>query len=210
MPTSTFYNLPEEKRNKILFAVKEEFARAAYTDVSINKIVQAAGIPRGSFYQYFSDKSDMLSYLLSDYQQQVIHRMRGKMQDSGGDLFSTFTDLLDFSLEFVTEQNTNRFCKNLFSDIKVMDGLISKHAKNEARNTLLKELSPFADRGCLNLRTENDFSDMVEILFSITRDAIAEAFLDLSSYASTRNRYIARLELIKRGFIKNKEITSHA
>lgn len=43
----------------------EEFASHAYEDVSINRIVQRARIPRGSFYQYFEDKADLFFYLLS-------------------------------------------------------------------------------------------------------------------------------------------------
>ena len=51
MPTGTFFRLPEEKQRRLMEAAWEEFVRTSYTEVSINKIIQIAGIPRGSFYQ---------------------------------------------------------------------------------------------------------------------------------------------------------------
>lgn len=62
MPTSTYYNLSEEKKTRIMEASLDEFAAHRFSDASINRIVKAAGIPRGSFYQYFKDKEDL--YLL--------------------------------------------------------------------------------------------------------------------------------------------------
>ena len=48
MPSTTFYNLPEEKRERLLAAARAEFARTSYAEASVNRIIQAAGIPRGS------------------------------------------------------------------------------------------------------------------------------------------------------------------
>lgn len=62
MPTATFENLPGEKRECIMQAAITEFAEHRFSDASINRIVKAAGISRGSFYQYFKDKEDL--YLL--------------------------------------------------------------------------------------------------------------------------------------------------
>ncbi|MBU9744860.1 TetR/AcrR family transcriptional regulator [Lachnospiraceae bacterium ASD3451] len=64
MPTSTFENLPPPKKERIIEAAIDEFARYRYSDASINRIVKAAGIPRGSFYQYFSGKEDLYMLIL--------------------------------------------------------------------------------------------------------------------------------------------------
>ena len=62
MPTQTYHNLPPEKRERIFGAAVEEFSNHSFSQASINRVVKAAGIPRGSFYQYFTDKEDL--YLL--------------------------------------------------------------------------------------------------------------------------------------------------
>ena len=66
MPTSTFFRLPEEKRQRLLDAAWAEFTQVRYVDVSINKIIRQARIPRGSFYQYFTDKEELFYYLLGE------------------------------------------------------------------------------------------------------------------------------------------------
>lgn len=64
MPNDTFFRLPPEKQQRIMDAAVQEFAQYAYKDMSINRLIKAAGIPRGSFYQYFADKEDLYRYLL--------------------------------------------------------------------------------------------------------------------------------------------------
>ena len=60
MPKETFVKLPEEKKDKIIKAAKKEFARVPFEQTSIKNIVEDADIARGSFYQYFESKADLL------------------------------------------------------------------------------------------------------------------------------------------------------
>ena len=57
----TFDRLAEEKKERILQAARAEFLRNPYEKSSINRILADAEIPKGSFYQYFDDKSDLFS-----------------------------------------------------------------------------------------------------------------------------------------------------
>ena len=60
----TFYNLPEEKRRRITAAIISEFSETSDEKVSINRIIHRAEISRGSFYQYFDDKVDLIEVLM--------------------------------------------------------------------------------------------------------------------------------------------------
>ncbi len=64
MPTKTFNNLTERKRNKIIEASLKEFSLNKYNSASINNIVKNAGVSKGSMYQYFDNKKDLYLYLL--------------------------------------------------------------------------------------------------------------------------------------------------
>ena len=48
MPHKAYFNLPEEKRERIRQAVIELFAELPYEDVTTRMIVQKAGISMGS------------------------------------------------------------------------------------------------------------------------------------------------------------------
>ncbi|MCR4426949.1 MAG: TetR/AcrR family transcriptional regulator [Firmicutes bacterium] len=65
MPTQTFFNLPEAKRDRIVQIGMEELARNTYAQASVTRIVRLAGIAKGSVYQYFEDKKDLYFYLVT-------------------------------------------------------------------------------------------------------------------------------------------------
>lgn len=88
MPTGTFFRLPEEKRNRLMAAAWEEFGATPYPKVSINRIIQAARIPRGSFYQYFTDKEELFLYMVGDLQEDLRGKLCDCLEQAGGDLFT--------------------------------------------------------------------------------------------------------------------------
>lgn len=66
MPKETFFNLKEEKKNKINNVLKDEFSTKLFKDVNVKTIVEKLGIARGSFYQYFEDLEDSYFYILEN------------------------------------------------------------------------------------------------------------------------------------------------
>jgi AcrR family transcriptional regulator len=72
MPKPTFFNLPAGKRNSFVKIAMQEFADREYHSASVSKIVEHAGIAKGSVYQYFRDKQDLFLYLLDAAQGELI------------------------------------------------------------------------------------------------------------------------------------------
>lgn len=64
MPTDTFFNLSDEKRERIIDAALKEFANRSYHKSRITAIADDAGIAKGSFYQYFEGKKDLFGYIM--------------------------------------------------------------------------------------------------------------------------------------------------
>ena len=65
MPKDTFFNLTLEKRQKIIKSAIDQIAELHYSNITIDQIVQAAEISKGSFYQYFENKDDLYIYLFT-------------------------------------------------------------------------------------------------------------------------------------------------
>jgi len=63
VPTNTFHNLSDDKKRRIFDAALQEFSVRTFSQASINHIVKSAGIPKGSFYQYFDGKEDLYLYV---------------------------------------------------------------------------------------------------------------------------------------------------
>lgn len=64
MPSETFYNLNNKKKQRVLDSAIDEFAENGYTKASITRIVNGAEIAKGSFYQYFEDKYDLFEHII--------------------------------------------------------------------------------------------------------------------------------------------------
>lgn len=60
----TFFNLPDEKRARIIRAALREFASSGYEKTTLDAIVQGAAISKGGLYEYISSKDDLFQYLL--------------------------------------------------------------------------------------------------------------------------------------------------
>jgi AcrR family transcriptional regulator len=66
IPKDTFFNLNEDKKQKIIRGAIDQFAEFHYGGATVDRIVKAAGIPKGSFYQYFENKDDLYIYLFTE------------------------------------------------------------------------------------------------------------------------------------------------
>lgn len=64
MPNKTFMNLPSERQKEIREIAWKEFLEHDYETASLNQIVMALGITRGSFYRYFDSKEELYRYLI--------------------------------------------------------------------------------------------------------------------------------------------------
>ena len=85
LPKETFFNLPPDKRERVIDAALDEFAERSYHDARVTAIAENAGIAKGSFYQYFEDKKDLFKYiigLVADKKLEYINKdMMENMQD---------------------------------------------------------------------------------------------------------------------------------
>ena len=101
MPKQTFLNLPTEKREKIINAAVDEFAVYGFESASINRIVAASGIAKGSFYQYFEDKMDVFRHLIDILTQEKVEFFKDKHPPSQSQsVFEYFRWVVKVGMEF--------------------------------------------------------------------------------------------------------------
>lgn len=101
MPKETFFNLPDKKREMIENAAIDEFIEHGYENASINRMVEACKIAKGSFYQYFEDKKDVLMYLMDITAEKKISSLSPILMDSQDlDFFELIHELWMGGLKF--------------------------------------------------------------------------------------------------------------
>ncbi|NPV91922.1 MAG: TetR/AcrR family transcriptional regulator [Firmicutes bacterium] len=73
--------LPEEKQNKerrqrILECAVDLFVEKGYSNTTVREVIAKSEIGTGTFYNYFSDKEDILKTLLEEFADQIISSVK--------------------------------------------------------------------------------------------------------------------------------------
>jgi AcrR family transcriptional regulator len=63
MARPRFHKLPAEQQQAIVGAAREEFSAHGFNAASLNRIIDAAGISKGSMYYYFDGKEDLYAHV---------------------------------------------------------------------------------------------------------------------------------------------------
>jgi AcrR family transcriptional regulator len=117
MPKPTFYNLPADKRQRVIDAAIDEFAENSFSNAAVNRIVDAAGIAKGSYYQYFTDKEDLFRFLLEVMAEKKMKYLQNMVQNlSTLTFFEIMRELFAGGIQFAVENPKlaaigNRFVK---------------------------------------------------------------------------------------------------
>ncbi|PZD74745.1 hypothetical protein C1752_00577 [Acaryochloris thomasi RCC1774] len=106
MPTQTFFNLPDNKRQKFVEIAISEFARHDYNSASITKIVATAKIAKGSVYQYFKDKKGLYLYLIEFATEEKLTFLKNTEQPESANFFDYLRWLFHASVLFDFEHPT--------------------------------------------------------------------------------------------------------
>ena len=202
MPSSTFFRLPQEKRERLLCAATEEFARTTFAEASINRIVKSARIPRGSFYQYFEGKEDLFFFLLGSMKESYIQTLERALVEVDGDMFAMPLRMFDLLIgsdgEPVAELAP---CVKILKLNQSMDvhGMLEGNAQR-----VLPQLFEKLDRSCLSRQDEDFITNVFHLLIFALVCSMLETLWDKSKYASERSILTERVEIIRNGSGKTR------
>lgn len=203
MPTDTFFNLPEEKRARLMHAIREELARVPFSELSINRVVHSAGIARGSYYQYFSGKDDLYDYLLSGYRSLMQESAVRTLREQNGDVFLTVLAGFDESVLFASSQSNLAVMRHLFEYRPPLQPRAG--ADPLANIAVLTENIGLIDASGLECKTQDDLYYMLEILFTLLAFTLAELFCSPQKAALLRVQLEEKLTLLKNGFTRRPD-----
>lgn len=207
MPTERFYHLAEEKKKQIREAAVKEFSRVSFDKVSINKIVQNAGISRGSFYTYFFDKEDVLSYIFEDLILQIQEFCMDILLKEKGDLWNLLMKMFDFVMEVCEKRNIFHVAQNTVGHSAVMKVLeknipCCSSRQGMPKDDWVEEIYQAAD--CSEMRVENveDFKILFTVCITNIVATIGEIQQGCIEKSEGRQLLARRLNYIQYGAVK--------
>jgi len=168
MPSDTFYRLPAEKRARLTEAIIAELSRVPLSKMSINRIVQDAGIPRGSYYQYFNGSSDILTCVLGEFRECSRNLAEQIWRETNGALYAFFNGIFEYTLSYgLEEKRKDLFC-NLFSEVSLgeMFTVFSERMTSEECVGLKEKLSGMEPRKKM----------IFEVMLAVFKEALVLVF----------------------------------
>lgn len=206
MPTERFNKLPEEKKKAIRDAAMEECIRVPFEKVSINKIIQNAGISRGSFYTYFEDKRDVVRHIFSDTADKLKDFWTTSVVSNGGDLWSASEELLDQAITFAQKGKTFQMLQSfvLYQDF---DKLFSEvhggnHMGEKKGNEILAALYEVTDRANFQKTDMKSFTLLVSMIMACVMESIGWYNRHMESEENIKKIFREKLEILQHGICK--------
>ena len=203
MIKKTFYNLPYEKKKRITDAVIKEFMERPNEKVSINRIIKTAEISRGSFYQYFDDKVDLIEIITKTMFEESSNKAKEILKLSCGDLFVMYIKMFDYFDDYSSQKQTMKIMRNIVDSFKANDDLVSEYLKNRFNIALSNnEIYLMVDRQNLKFQDNESVKCLIEILTQVLKNAIFDVFVAGSDREEVRERLIKKIDIIKQGAVK--------
>lgn len=206
MPTERFNKLPEEKKKAIRDAAMEECIRVPFEKVSINKIIQNAGISRGSFYTYFEDKRDLVRYIFSDTADKLKFFWTKSVVTHGGNLWIASEELLDQAIIFAQRGKMFQMMQSivLYQDFDKLFAEIhgSNGVGEEKGNEILEALYEVTDKEKFRKIDMDSFAILVSMIMGCVMESICWYNRHMESEENIKKIFREKLEILQHGICK--------
>lgn len=201
MPKQTYYNLTNDKRDRIFNAGVLEFSYHDLFDASVNTIVRIANISKGSFYQYFEDKEEFYWFVVTEIIFGTIQKYEDLLKDNGGDFLKTEEDLFSSLLDLFDDPKI----RNLLSNVYKTSYLDLKARLSSKASTIYfdmyDELMKFGFKG-YNIKSKDDFLVAFELVRNISNHTIMTMITDELSKTETKDLYFRQMQFLENGLKK--------
>lgn len=194
MPKATYENLSEAKKAAVLSALVAEFEHHPLSEATVKSIVEALGISRGSFYQYFDSLTESYFYVLEREIVETHALFRKVYEASGQDLLKALEGYGEALAEEIFSSRHYALYRNRF---------LYWNARLDAewRNYLKKRQEDLQEVSAL------DQSEVLRFIRAVVHALMQRLFTESWSREEFLSHYRQQLEWIKGG-IEN-HVSSH-
>lgn len=189
MPSSTFLNLPKEKRVRILRAAKKEFSRVPVDKAVIANIVKDAKIPRGSFYQYFNDVNDLFYYLIDYMYGLDKNQYEHYLDECHGDVYEAM------KLKFSSMVDKLMISENRQFRINVAQMMYNSSRNSVSSDNDFLRLYYFPEETGKN-------SQLINLLNLVTKSTITTFITNTEHPDQIKNDYNKTIDYVKNGLVQ--------
>ena len=203
MAQQSFYKLKQKKQDMILNAINECLMKYDYDNLTINNIVDAAEISRGSFYDYFIDKKDAVDTFVMDYIRKMAMNFLHIIEKSDGKLFDGLLNAYSVIKKSLVNDIYYNVIKNIkyFSDFA--NGIIFSKNFNERYDFILDWISNNTYEGINKLLSKKEIKIILDMTTSILTQSTFR-YLTSEDKKEIEKEKKKKIEILKNGILNNK------
>lgn len=202
MPTERFYRLPKEKSEAIRMAAIREFSRVTPEEASINRIIRDAEISRGSFYTYFEDKHDLLSWLMRDSSKAFFRFYVVELEKNFGDIWDVMERSLKHSIQWIKDDEVALIFGNIIKNSSFAEafrqGMDKDPGKDKIDKCFMEWLYRHTDKIICSLDYETFHSLFAMHMLALVL-ALKQYFGDRDPMEKIEREYERRMGLLRYG-----------
>ena len=197
MPTKTFFNLPKEKRLRILKAGKKEFSRVPFDKAIIANIAKDADIPRGSFYQYFSSLEDLFTYTLQYMYGINKKKFNQYLEDNNNDIYKALKERFANEIDKLSKEENKQFRINTLQ-ILLQDN--KEYSKEFIDSVIEKRSSLDLDFFPQEIQKKNNFSKALDLIKMVGDNCVERYLMSEVTEEEIKQDYNNYIDFIKTSF----------
>ena len=198
MPSQTFNNLSDEKKQRIFKAIYLELVRVPFPEMSINKIIKNADIPRGSFYQYFENKDDAFDYFVNESSKRVKEKVIRRINTVHGDIF----ELSETVFEEIVDIGLNKEFMEILRHIVPYANMhklqpLSEYIENLDREKKIEACCALGI-GNLDIKDEEELMDLIGVIEALFQSALPVIYCGERDFDDVKIKFKRRLNIIRK------------
>ena len=197
MPTKTFYNLPKEKRLRILKAGKKEFSRVPLEKAIIANIAKDADIPRGSFYQYFNSLEDLFTYIIEYLYGFNKKKFSSYLEENNNNIYAALKERFSNEIDKLSKEENRQFRVNTLT-ILLQDN--KEYSKEFIDNLIDKKSSLDLDFFPTEYQKKRNFGKMLDLIKMVGDTCIERYLMSEVSSEEIKNDYNEYIDFVKTSF----------
>lgn len=185
MAKDTFHNLSSEKKEKILDVLKTVFRDKPFHEVTVKEIVEASGIARGSFYQYFDDLKEAYFEVLNSELGDIHSLFVDIFKEQNGNIRAALVEYGESLSHILFETESYNIYKNYF---------IYWNENLEREWEVWKSCEEKSDKGSMNdIMNINFDSEKINYIKGIIHNLIRHNYMEnwsAKEFSHKFNKYV--------------------
>jgi AcrR family transcriptional regulator len=179
------------RKQEFLQAALDLFSKRGYENTSVQDIIGAVGVTKGSFYYYFKSKEDVLDGLLGGFRQDIHQILTGVLADKS---LNPLDKVVSMDVRCLQHRLENRdYFERIYSTLMSIGNAKLRHKLNDQGTKLIlplfrQAIQDGAVQGIFNIPVPGETAELYFVMHSSTLYRLSNLCYGLHQHSENREQ----------------------